>query len=148
VSTLLDLLEQQWNEAAQQGMPAYLAIPQTAIQLWSDPNLDPRYWWVDPGRLPIRMGPDAFAIAASSHDACKAAVTILSMSSYVDLSGSELASILDTLIAAGQPAANPIFPGSGPMTAAKKAAICSKPTTDQERYVKGLPQPLVGVLPD
>jgi len=121
-----------------------LHTPTAPMLRWSDTGLDPRYWWIDPGRLTARLGPDAFAIAASSHDACKAAVTILSMSKYADLKGPELATVLDTLIAAGQPAANPIFPGSGPMTAAKKAAICGAPTTDYERHIKDLPQPLEG----
>lgn len=116
------------------------AVPAPAPQ-WSDPALDPRYFWIDVGRFNARLGVDAMAIAASTHDACKAAVALLGMSKFADLKGPELSNMLNLLIATGQPAANPIFPGSGPMTLGKKAIILNPVTTDYERHIKGLPQP-------
>ena len=108
---------------------------------WSDPNLQKEYWWINVGRFNARLGMDAMAIAASSHDACKACVTLLSMSQYVDLKDPTLAAMLDLLIATNQPAANPIFAGSGPITPAKKSALLAPPTSEYERYIKGLPEP-------
>lgn len=108
---------------------------------WSDADLDPRYWWLDIGRFNARLGPDAAAIAASAHGACRASVSILGMSKYADLKDAQLSQMLDMLIATAQPEVNPMFPGSGPMTAAKKAAVLAPPTTEYERHIKGLVQP-------
>ena len=57
---------------------------------------------------------------------------------YVGLQDPRTATMLDLLIATGQPAAHPMFAGSGPMTAAKKAAILTTPTSEDERHVKEL----------
>lgn len=102
------------------------------------PPEDPRIWWVDTGPFRDRMGMDALAIGASTHDACKGVSSMLSDRQYVGLKDPRTAAMLDILIATNQPAANPIFPGSGPMTAAKKAAILNTPTTEYERHIKGL----------
>ena len=77
---------------------------------------------------------DAPAIAASSHDVCKGVMAMLADRKYVDLQGATAAAMLDLLIAANQPTANAFFPGSGPMTLAKKAAILGTKPTDSERY--------------
>lgn len=104
----------------------------------SPPAEDPRIWWTDVGPFYDRFGPDALVIAASDHGACKAVQTLTSMRKYIDLKDLRVASMIDMLIATGQPVAQPWAPGSGPMTAAKKAAILTTPTTEYERHIKGL----------
>ena len=99
-----------------------------------DPVEQPQDWWVYVGPFKDRLGMDAPAIAASTHDACKGVMAMLSDRKYVDLKGDKAAMMLDILIATNQPTANPIFPGSGPMTAEKKAAILGTKPTDEERY--------------
>lgn len=104
----------------------------------SPPAEDPRIWWTDVGPFYDRFGPDALAITASDHGACKAVQTLTSVRKYIDLKDLRVASMIDMLIATGQPVAQPWAPGSGPMTAAKKAAILTTPTTEYERHIKGL----------
>lgn len=91
-------------------------------------------WWLYPGPFKDRLGMDALALAASSHPACLAAREMLAGRLYVDLKNPRTSMLLDMLIAAGQPEAHPMFPGSGPMTPAKKAAILDTPATEAERY--------------
>lgn len=116
--------------------------PAPPVLTWANVT-DPRYHWIDPGPFRSRLGMDRHAIAASDHKACKAAKADLEGREYVDLMGAEVAQGLDLLIATGQPAADPAFPGSGPMTLEKKAAILNPITTDYERHIKGLPQPIL-----
>jgi hypothetical protein len=112
-----------------------------AVPAWSDPALDPRYHHIDVGRFNARLGNNAAAIGASTHDACKACVALLSMSKFVDLKGPEVSGMLDLLIATSQPAANPLFAGSGPITPALKTSLLNPVTTEYERFVKGMVQP-------
>ena len=102
------------------------------------PSDDPRLWWVDVGPFYDRFGPDALAIAASDHGACKAVQTLTGVRKYIDLKDQRVVTMIDMLIATAQPAAQPWAPGSGPMTPEKKAAILTMPTTEYERYIKGL----------
>lgn len=102
------------------------------------PADDPRWWWVDVGPFKDRLGMDAPAIYASNHDACKGLVGMLEGRKYIDLKDPRIASMLGVLIATAQPAANAVWPGSGPMTTAKRDAIVNTPTTEFERHVKGL----------
>lgn len=129
---------QAWQDAQEPAFAARLAVQMTVPPAPPPPPPDPRLWWVDPGPFKDRLGMDALAIGASNNDACKACIAMLNGRLYVDLKGAQAASLLDLLIATGQPAANPIFAGSGPMTLAKKAAILNTPTTDAERHIKGL----------
>jgi hypothetical protein len=99
---------------------------------------DPRIWWIDVGPFKDRLGMDALAIAASSHDACKAVIEMLNGRKYVDLKDSKTTMLLGILQATNQPAANAIFAGSGPITAGKITAITTTPTTEAERHIKGL----------
>lgn len=102
------------------------------------PPPDPRRWWIDVGPFKDRLGADALAIAASSHDACKACIEMLNGRLYIDLAGPQVAALLGMLSATSQPAANVIFSGSGPMTPAKITTITTTPTTEAERHIKGL----------
>ena len=102
------------------------------------PEEDPRIWWIDVGPFYDRFGPDAIAIAASDHGACKAVQTLTGVRKYIDLKDPRIGTMIDMLIATAQPAAQPWAPGSGPMTVEKKEAILTTPTTEYERHVKGL----------
>lgn len=104
-----------------------------------DPAEDPRLWWIDVGPFKDRLGMDAPAIGASSHSACKGVVEMLNGRKYVNLKDPRVLAMLNALIATNQPAADPVWPGSGPMTASKRDAILETPTTEEERHIKGLP---------
>lgn len=91
-------------------------------------------WGIYPGPFKDRLGVDGLAIAASSHPVCAAVREMLYDRKYVDLKGEKVSILLDMLIATGQPEASPYFPGSSPMTPAKKAVILDTPPTAEERY--------------
>ena len=119
---------------------AWIAVPYAPPPEQPDPEPveDPRLWWVDVGPFYDRFGVDALAIAASDHGACKAVQTLTGVRKYIDLRDPRVDSMIDMLIATAQPAAQAWAPGSGPMTADKKAAILNTPTTEYERHIKGL----------
>lgn len=107
---------------------------------WETPEAqeDPRIWWVDVGPFKDRLGMDAPAIYTSTHDACKGVVGMVDGRKYIDLKDPRIAAMMGVLIATEQPSANPVWPGSGPMTAAKRDTILNTPTTEVERHIKGL----------
>lgn len=103
---------------------------------WQDqePVVVVRPQHISVGAFKRRLGMDAMSIANSTHPVCIALRELLYDQPYVDLSeGGELDKYLDMLIAVSQPDAHPMFPGSGPMTAEKKAAILGAPIQDRER---------------
>lgn len=93
--------------------------------------LRPRHITV--GAMKRRLGVDAMAIGVSAHDACLAAKEILYDQKYVNLNDPLIPSLLDMLISANQPAVNPMFPGSGPMTQEKKDLIMNAEIQEYER---------------
>ena len=102
------------------------------------PPEDPRLWWIDVGPFKDRLGMDAPAIYASTHDACKGVVGLVEGRKYINLKDPRIAQMMGVLIATAQPAANAVWPGSGPMTAAKRDSILNTPTVEDERHIKGL----------
>ena len=117
--------EGNYREAAEQHTPA-------------EPSEDPRLWWIDVGPFKDRLGMDAPAIYASNHDACKGVVGMVEGRKYINLRDPRIGGMMGVLIATAQPAANPVWPGSGPMTVAKRDTVLSTPTTEDERFIKGL----------
>lgn len=115
-------------------------VPMLAPLVIENPQDKPEFWWIDVGPFYDRFGPDALAIAASDHGACRAVQTLTGVRKYIDLKDPRIGQMIDMLIAVQQPAAQAFAPGSGPMTATKKAAILSTATTERERHVKGLVQ--------
>lgn len=105
-------------------------------------NAPAEYWWIDVGPFKDRLGVDGMAISVSSNDVCRAVLAQIQDRKYIDLRSPHLSAALDLLIAHGQPEANATFPGSGPITAEKKAMLLAPPTLETERFVKGLPQPV------
>jgi hypothetical protein len=100
--------------------------------------VDPRIWWIDLGPFKGRLGADGMAISVSTNPTCMAVREQLYDRKYIDLKGPELATMIGMLIGQNQPTANPAFPGSAPMTAARAAQITGTPTTEAERHIKGL----------
>lgn len=101
-------------------------------------EVDPRVWWIDVGPFKDRLGMNAPAIYASNHDACKGVVGMIEGRKYIDLKDPRIAAMMGVLIAVAEPAANPVWPGSGPMTAAMRDEILNTPTTEYERHIKGI----------
>lgn len=116
----------------------WVDVPYEAPPAPPEPESDPRIWWMDVGPFYDRFGPDALAIAASDHGACKAVQTLTGVRKYIDLKDPRVAAMIDMLILTAQPTTQPWAPGSGPMTPEKKAAILTTPTTEYERHIKGL----------
>lgn len=85
------------------------------------------------GAFKDRLGVDALAIAVSDHPVCVAVREMLYDRKLVDLDRPDAQAFLGMLMSTNQPAANPLFPGSGPMTEAKIAAILGAPIQDRER---------------
>lgn len=100
---------------------------------------DPRIWWLDEGPFKDRLGMDAPAIYSSSHSICKGVTGMLSGRKYFDMKDPKIKIMLDALIAAEQPAPDPFWPGSGPMTVEKRDRVLTTPTVEYERHIKGLP---------
>ena len=99
---------------------------------------DERLFWVDVGPFKDRLGMDIGAIASSTHSACLGVREFLLGRLYVDLRDPKVELLMDVLIVNNQPVHDPVWPGSGPMTPEKKAAILTTPTAEYERHIKGL----------
>lgn len=91
-------------------------------------------WHLYPGPFKDRLGMDALAIGGSTHPVCAAVREMMAGREYIDLRHPQTIALLDLLIATGQPVASPYFPGSGPMTAQKKATILNTPPSALEAY--------------
>jgi len=116
----------------------WVELPYVAPPAPVEPEADPRLWWVDVGPFKDRLGMDIGAIASSQHSACLGVKEFLNGRKYVNLRDPKVSLLLGVMIANNQPAADPVWPGSGPITMAKKAVILDTPTTEEERHIKGL----------
>ena len=110
---------------------AYAEIIPTAP---GQPADNPANWIITKGALQSRMGMDGLAIAGSTHPVCVAVSQTIALQRCVDLKHTEAGQLLDLLIAAGQPVSSAFFPGSGPVTPAKKAAWLGTLPTEAERF--------------
>lgn len=105
-----------------------------SVPSWADAQ--PQYWWINLGpfcdRLDTYGGAGTQLAVTSSTDATVQGIyKILALREYVDLKRADVASmlgVLGTKITA--------------ITPAVQAQILSTVTTDYERHVKGLPQPV------
>lgn len=102
---------------------------------------DPRLWWIDTGpwkdRFDIHGYPGLKNLVLAlgrTNDTCYAANADLVGRVYIDLvtRRAELAAALEGIAAAVEAAGEPAF------TPAMQTAMLDSPTTDQERYIKGL----------
>lgn len=97
---------------------------------WSDPNLDPRYHWVDLGPFLDRFGVKALAVTGSSDLQVQGLITLLLPRKYIDLKRADLPGMLDLLVSKSL------------INVTDKASILNPVTTDYERYIKDMPQPV------
>lgn len=108
---------------------------------WS--NAPDEYFWIDLGPFQDRFGDDWPVISSSTDRECVAFMNaVINNRKYINLKDPRVTNAIDMLIASNQPVTWALFPTSGPMTPAKKAAILDYHTTEYERHIKGLPQPL------
>lgn len=106
-------------------MGAFTPQPQ-----WGDATLDPRYWWINVGPFFDRFGSKALAVTSSTDPAVQGIVTLTLPREYIDLKRADLAYMLDVLV------------GKSIITTTEKAAIIAPPTTEYERHIKGMVQPV------
>lgn len=111
-------------------MGAPFTTPVVSQPAWSDTGLDPRYWWVDVGPFFDRFGAKALAVTSSADAQVQGVVQLCMPRQYIDLKRADLPTMIDILVSKGL------------ITAAEKTAILTTQTTDYERHIKGLPQPL------
>lgn len=97
---------------------------------WTDTDLDQRYWWIDKGPFFDRFGAKALAIVSSTDAQVQGLVSLIYPRNYIDLKRQDLPNMLGLLVAKGL------------ITSAEKDAVLTTPTTDYERHIKDLPQPL------
>lgn len=102
-----------------------------------------RYFWIDLGPFQDRFGEDWPVIASSTDRECIAFMNaVINNRKYINLKDPRVANAIDMLIACNKPTTWSMFPDSGPMTIAKKNVILDYHTTDYERHIKGLSQPV------
>ncbi len=99
---------------------------------------DPRIWWIDEGPYKDRFGIDGIAMYASDHRLCRAMVGLIANRKYINLKDPKIRNMMLMIVQAQLPEADPMIPGSGPLTLAKVDAILNTPTNEYERHVKNL----------
>lgn len=102
------------------------------VPTWADADLDPRYGWLDVGPFMDRFGTKALALTSSTDPQIQGVIALVMPRKYIDLKRPDLSQMLDLLISKG---------AIGP---ADKLAVLNPVTTDAERHIKGLPQPVRG----
>lgn len=100
------------------------------IPHWADTNLDERYWWINIGPFFDRFNGKALSITSSTDPVVQGMLTLILPRQYVDLKRADLSSMLDLLISKSL------------ITSGDKSDILSPPTTEYERHIKGMVQPL------
>lgn len=97
-----------------------------------EPQPAPRH--ITLGALQKRMGAmRVFALDTSAHPVCVALRSYLGRLTYIDLGDPDLRPMLQMLVATQQPAANAVFPGSGPLSEGDVEAIITAPVQEGER---------------
>lgn len=97
---------------------------------WSDANLIPQYHWIDVGPFFDRFGAKALTVTGSTDPQVQGLVTLMLPRKYVDLKRADLPMMLDLLVA------------KGVITTDDKTMVMNPITSEHERHVKGLVQPL------
>ena len=97
---------------------------------WAGQNLDARYWWINVGPFFDRFNGKAINITSSTDPVVQGLLTLVLPREYIDLKRQDIAVMMDTLIAKSL------------ITAEDKTTILSTNTTEYERFIKGLPEPV------
>lgn len=87
------------------------------------------YWWIDVGPFFDRFGDKAIVITSSEDSVVRGLLTLITPRKFIDLKRPDLPGLLDILVTKELIAQDDV------------ARILTTPTTEAERYVKGLPQP-------
>ncbi len=96
---------------------------------WSDPNLSAEYFWIDVGPFFDRFGAKALAITSSTDPLIQGLVTLILPRKYIDLKRADLPSLVSILV------------GKGVITSDDMTTVLAQVTAEDERHIKGLPQP-------
>lgn len=108
---------------------AWREVPEmTSVLAWD--NAPAEYWYIEVGAFYDRFGPAKIPVLASSDATVQALVRDTQIRKYIDLKRPDVAQFVG-YVATKVPE----------VTADIQAAVLEAPTTDEERYIKGLPQP-------
>lgn len=125
-------LRARWGRYRWTLQPYPAPPPPPAVPDWADPDLDPRYHWIDVGPFMDRFGGYGISIAGSTDPDVRGLVTLLLPRQYVDLRRADVAQFVAMLVAKEL------------ITQARADIVLSPVTTEAERHIKGLPQPTGG----
>ncbi|OZI44489.1 hypothetical protein CEK29_07085 [Bordetella genomosp. 5] len=101
----------------------------TPLFTW-DTVVDGRYWWIGVGAFYDRFAGAKIAVLARADPTIQAMVRDTQIRQYIDLKRTDVGQLV-AYIAEAVPE----------LTEALADSILNAPTTDDERFVKGLPQP-------
>lgn len=99
------------------------------LPTWDD--VTPEYWWVEVGSFYDRFGSAKIAVLASPDPTVQALVRDTQVRKYIDLQRPDVVQFVGYLGTAVDE-----------VTPEIQAAVLGPPTTEDERYIKGLPQPI------
>lgn len=105
-------------------------IPDTKPPFTWDTVVDGRYWWIGVGAFYDRFAGAKIPVLASADPTIQAMVRDTQIRQYIDLKRADVGQLV-AYIAGAVPE----------LTEALADSILNAPTTDDERFVKGLPQP-------
>lgn len=108
-------------------------IPDTKPPFTWDTVTDTRYWWIGVGAFYDRFAGAKIPVLASADPTIQAMVRDTQIRQYIDLKRPDVSQLV-AYIADAVPE----------LTEALADSILNAPTTDEERFVKGLPQPVGG----
>lgn len=124
------LIDEDWQAPASPPTPA--PDPEPAPELtWA--NAPAEYWWIGRGAFFDRFGAKGIQITSNTDPVVQGMITLLMPRDYIDLKREDLIQSVAVLQA------------KGIITTAERETVLTTPTTDFERYVKGLPQPQLSV---
>lgn len=110
---------------------AYREVPEPTPEPLTWDNAPPEYWWIEVGSFYDRFGAAKVPVLASPDATVQALVRDTQVRKYIDLKRPDVAQFVGYL----GTTVDEVTPGVA-------AFVLAPPTTDDERYVKGLPQPV------
>lgn len=109
---------------------AYREVPEPTPTPLTWENASPEYWWVEVGAFYDRFGDAKVPVLASANATVQALVRDTQVRKYIDLNRTDVQQFVEFL--------GTVIPEVTPEI---REAVLG-PTTDEERYIKGLPQPV------
>lgn len=102
-------------------------MPPPAPPTWADAPAE--YWWIDVGSFFDRFGAQAIVVTSADDNVVRGMLNLIQPRKFVDLKRADLPALLGILVTKQL------------ITADDANRILTTPTTEDERYVTGLPQP-------